>query len=347
MPTPSRPAPAAVRIRGGQPHFVDYLIGLASLAGFTAERTDLREPLDSQYPAIDVLDGDPRAAPSSSGVTASSLGRVEVHAGGARAVFELPRQDEELIALLTGATAPALARVMAVAGLHGGTGASSLAAALARVASGLGLATTLVDLSAGGAPLDVPLGLDHDPGPRWADLAGERGSIIPERLSSALPVWSGVKVLSADERGGSALVPQSRAVLRALAQSADLVVMDLPCLGDAALAGPITTVPRTDHLLLIARTDSAGLAAVRRFAPGRGRPMSGTGRLGLVARLPAPGAVTAPELAEASGIELVATLRAQRAAAAGSERGMTPGDQRRGPLMTTARRLLTWAGVTA
>src|SRR5699024_12595380 len=52
----------------------------------------------------------------------------------------------------------------------------------------------------------------------------------------------------------------------------------------------------------------------------------------LVVRGPAPGGLTPEEIAEAVGLPLAVTMRSERGLSAGVDRGVAPGDNRRGAL---------------
>ncbi|WP_127573313.1 septum site-determining protein Ssd [Georgenia faecalis] len=268
---------------------------------------------------------------------------VEVAADGAHTgpgVLRLPSEAEALLGVLTEAGAPERARVLGVVGAVGGAGASVLAAALARLAVGAGVPTALADLDPGGGGVDVLLGIEHDPGPRWADVLTERGGFPPDRLTLALPAWHSVRVLSTDVRAGVA--PDDAVVdagLRALGRAVDLLVLDLP----RQVLAPASAPPwlgLCSDVVLVAGTDlrsaAAAAAAVRTLGP------SGAA-LHLVAR--SGGGLTADDVADAAGVAHVVAMRPERALAAGIERGAAPGDQRRGPLAAAARRLLREIGV--
>src|SRR5690606_14647126 len=100
---------------------------------------------------------------------------------------------------------------------------------VARLAVAAGVPTALVDLDPCGGGLDVLLGLEHDAGPRWADVLTERGGFPPERLVLSLPSWYSVRVLSSDVRSGVPLDDVvARAAVHALSRAVDLLVLDLP-----------------------------------------------------------------------------------------------------------------------
>src|SRR5699024_11548525 len=68
----------------------------------------------------------------------------------------------------------------------GDAGASVLACALAGRA-GADHSTVLVDADPLGGGLDLVLGAEQVPGPRWTDLSASRGQLRPSTLADALP----------------------------------------------------------------------------------------------------------------------------------------------------------------
>lgn len=119
-----------------------------------------------------------------------------------------------------------MGRVIGVCGARGGVGASVLAAGLARVVARRG-PVALVDLDAGGGGVDVLLGVEELPGPRWPDLRLARGVVPGAEILDLLPAWSGARVLSGD-RSRPTMPPDDvvRDVVMAIAEHAD-VVLDL------------------------------------------------------------------------------------------------------------------------
>lgn len=256
--------------------------------------------------------------------------------------LHLPADGETLLARLTQATTPVRAVVVGLVGASGGLGVSALSAVLARLVVRDGQTAALADLDPAGGGLDVLLGIEHDAGPRWADVRTEEGGFPPGRLTSALPVWHRVRVLSGDVRGGvDAADPVARAAVVALARASDVVVLDLPRLV-LAPDGGLGWLELCTEVLLLAGCDVRAAAAATAAATSLTR--SGV-RAGLVVRGPAPGSLTPLDVAEACEVPLVATMRPERAFAAGIERGLSPGDQPRGPLRATGRRLLDHLGL--
>lgn len=184
--------------------------------------------------------------------------------------------------------------VVGVVGARGGAGASTFAAALSVSAVRGGLSAVLVDGRHAGAGVDVLLGIEDEPGLRWADLQDARGEVDPSRLLGLLPQWSGVWVLSAD-RGRALPRPHEveRDVLRALGSAADLLVLDLPAgrLGEHA--------QHCDVVVVVARCDTLSVAGAQSVVAAlEGVP------LGLVCRGTGAGRLLPHEVAAASGVEL-------------------------------------------
>lgn len=242
----------------------------------------------------------------------------------------LPDGAEELAVRLRAASITRRARVIGVVGARGGAGASSLAAVLARTCADVGLSVALVDLDLDHGGVDVLIGVEHEPGLRWADLDADPIGFAPEDLSASLPVWRGVRVLSADLRSVGA-EPAERA-LAAIGDAHDVLVLDLPRV--AARPGGLA-MRWCDALLVVAVCDvqsAAGLQALSRSLTGLDAR--------LVVRGPAPGGLRAEDLAAASGMPLLADMAPERSLTAALERGVAPGDHRRGPLVRCTRRLV-------
>ena len=154
-----------------------------------------------------------------------------------------------------------VAPVIGVVGGSGGVGASTFAAGLARLgapASSAGRAVLVeIDPTSGG--IDVLLGMEAVPGPRWSGLRLAGGRLEPAALTEGLPAWSSVAFVAAD------VTPSADAVAQLLpvAKRVGPVVVDLPRWAtparSAALAG-------CDLVVLIAGSDVAPIAAARRVA---------------------------------------------------------------------------------
>ncbi len=246
----------------------------------------------------------------------------------------LPAHAEELLTRARTVCQPRRARVVGVVGARGGAGATSLAAALARACAKESLAVALVDLDGAGPGLDLTLGIEHEGGLRWADLDGPEGTLPERALEEALPGWCGVHVLSADWRGGPG-GPLALGAVDALAAGHDVVVLDLP------RAQPHWAMHCT-VVLVVTTCDVVGGEAVRAT-----RSAWDGVETRLVVRGPAPGGLSPEEIAEAAGLPLAVTMRSERGLRAGVERGVAPGDNRRGALIRGARRLVADLGLAS
>ncbi|WP_156044123.1 septum site-determining protein Ssd [Cellulomonas sp. HZM] len=205
------------------------------------------------------------------------------------------------------------AHVVGVLGARGGAGATTLAAALASRLSG-STATALVDLDAASGGLDVLLGLEQVDGARWPDLAEARGDVDGAGVVALLPRWGRCAVLSADRlRPGAVAADVARDVLRALAATLGVVVVDLDRAGAVARA---PAVEECDEVLLVVPRDVRSVAGATALLPSLERA-----RVGLVTRGPAPGGLGTADVAAALGVEPVAVLPVDRGLDAGVERG--------------------------
>lgn len=133
--------------------------------------------------------------------------------------------------MLTAVEGQEQALVLGVQGLTGGVGTSCLTAALSVRASSAGRRVLAVDASPFGAGLDLLLGLELEPGPRWSDLVRLRGLPDAAALLDELPGEEGRSVLGWGRLPQRPGPPRPWDVLGSLAVAADLVVCDLPALG--------------------------------------------------------------------------------------------------------------------
>lgn len=248
----------------------------------------------------------------------------------------LPEAAEELLGRLRVVGAAPRARVVGLLGARGGAGASSLAAVLARSCAEAGASTALVDLDLERGGLDVLVGIEHDPGLRWADLSAD-GGFVPADLDVALPTWCGVRVLSSDLRSVGS-TPSEHAIA-ALAELHDVVLLDLP--RDAARPGGLAG-RWCDLVLLVAACDVPSAAGVQAMA----RSLDGVDTR-LVVRGPAPGGLVPDDLAAACGLPLALAMPQERSLTAALERGVAPGEYRRGPLARGGRRLVETLGLVS
>jgi secretion/DNA translocation related CpaE-like protein len=125
-------------------------------------------------------------------------------------------------------------RVIGVLSGCGGAGASVLAAVLAGCAAepgGLGPGVTpgpvfLLDCDSMGGGIDVLLGCEQVPGPRWRQVHLRGGTLDPTVLLESLPRWNRVSFLAADSAAD--LLPDAVDRVIGAASQAGTVVVDLP-----------------------------------------------------------------------------------------------------------------------
>lgn len=225
--------------------------------------------------------------------------------------------------------------VVGVVGARGGAGASTFAAALAHRLARRGSAA-LVDLERTGGGLDVLVGLESADGLRWPDLAGARGEVAGAELVALLPGWGGCTVLSADRaRPGPPPAAAVADVLGALASHVDHVVLDLDRADVTERSGVLALC---GLVLVVVPRDLRGVAGALALRPAL---VEAVEDVRLVVRGPAPGGLSALELAHVVDLPLGASMAADRAVAAACERGGGPAGPglRRGPLLRAVARL--------
>lgn len=237
-------------------------------------------------------------------------------AAGAERVLKLPDQASDLVGALAAAAESirddgSRGQVIAVLGGCGGAGASMLAVALARVAND----ALLVDLDPWGGGVELLVGGEAIPGLRWPDLALRGGRLDWSAVRAALPRHRGVSLLSGTRRGFEIDAAPVHAVVDAGRRGAVTVVCDLPRrLTDAAHAA----LHGADLVVVVSRCDVRACAATGALAPVL---VDLNPNVGLVVRGPSPGGLRASEIAELTGLPLLAAIRAQPALADQAERG--------------------------
>lgn len=321
-----RPA-AGAALRGADAELAVRVARLAELAGIELAMLSLTDPAPPVAVLLDALPG------GHVQITVDP-GRAAAAEAALPATVTIPGEEARLLDALVVAALPFRARTVGVLAAHGGAGASSLAAALARAATVVGIATALVDLDPGGGGLDVLLGIEFDPGRRWADVRAERGAFLAERLALTLPAWHLVRVLSGDRRGGADVSDLAvRSAVRALGQGHDLIVLDLPRQVLAPGQAREVWLDRCDDLVLLSRGGVRAGAATMAAAE-----LAGAGpEVHLVVR---SAQRHARDVAELAGLPLAGVMGTERSLNADVDHGLRPGDRRRGPLMTCARALV-------
>lgn len=225
---------------------------------------------------------------------------------GAEHVLRLPEQEADLVRELAEAAESSRddglrGHAVAVIGGCGGAGASVLAVALAQAAAD----ALLVDLDPWGGGIDLVLGGETTPGLRWPDLALQGGRLNWPAVRDALPRHRGVSVLSGTRRGYELDAGPVHAVVDAGRRGAVSVICDLPRrFTDATQAA----LGAADLVVVVSRCDVRACAATGALAPALG---SINPNVGLVVRGPSPGGLQASEIAELTGLPLLAAIKAQ------------------------------------
>jgi secretion/DNA translocation related CpaE-like protein len=226
-------------------------------------------------------------------------------------------------------------RVIAVLGGRGGAGASVLAGALAVTAARDGRRTLLVDADPFGGGLDLILGWEGVDGLRWPALTGTEGRLDPLTLVRSLPQRGDLVMVSFDRTDPLPLPPAAlSAVLDAGRRARDLVVVDLPRqLDDAAVAA----LQGADHALLVVPAELRATAAATQVGKAAALHCAS---VSVVVRGPAPGNLSAAEVARSVGFPLAGTLPPEPGLIRGLEHGQAPASAGRGPLADLCRRVI-------
>lgn len=247
-------------------------------------------------------------------------------------VLQLPQEAKELLSLARAANRVHRATVIAVVGAAGGVGASVFASGLAREAALAGLSVALVE-GQGNPALGSLLGLEHEPGLRWADLPA--AGTEPGYLTSSLPRWQNVRVLLGDHRSHPPLGQMDGPVL-GLAQTNDLIVVDVQ-----RHELKLGFVRRwCDHVLLIT-TPAPGIVGAAAVIAGGFKGESAH----LIVRGPARSGLSGEEISDDTALPVLATMRDERSLPGAIDRGFTPGDHRRGPLVRAVKTTIKQLGV--
>lgn len=238
---------------------------------------------------------------------------------GADAVLALPHDERTLVLRLAEACAGSArrGRCLGVVGASGGAGASVLAVALGLAVARAGAAAVVVDADPGSAGLDLLLAAEEEQGARWGDLAAVTGSVAPEALRSALPVVSGLAVLSAD-RDTVASLDSVPAVVDSARTAYDVVVCDLPRGRPDVLSA---VAPCCDELLLVVTTDVRGVSAGRRALAA----LAAHAPVRLVVRRRRRSALEPEQVAAWLGAEVAAEVDDDPGLTAAVDRGDLPG----------------------
>jgi secretion/DNA translocation related CpaE-like protein len=253
---------------------------------------------------------------------------------GAERVAVLPADESMVLEWLVEVADVRVATgfVVGVVGGGGGSGASTLAAGLARAAVSAGDEAVLIDLDPLGGGLELLMGCEDLPGLRWPEVVATRGRISPTALRGALPVDDGVAVLSSPRSMIEALpVAGVREAIQAARRAGDLVVMDLPRHRDGAGDAAVDLV---DCVLVLATADVRGAAAT---ACQVGSLVSRCDDVRLVVRVARWSVVAADDVAASAGVPLAGTIPTVRGLTRQVSEGLGP--PRDGRLGRALRRL--------
>ncbi|RZS41261.1 secretion/DNA translocation related CpaE-like protein [Herbihabitans rhizosphaerae] len=257
---------------------------------------------------------------------------------GAQRMVVLPGEEPWLIGAFADAVEePARegGRVLAVLGGRGGAGASVFAAAVALGALRRRRSALLVDCDSTGGGLDLVLGAERDDGLRWPELRLGAGRVTASSLHAALPTRSHrdarLTVLSCDRDGPGPSPEAVAVVVDAGRRAGETVVCDLP---RESSASADAALERADLAVLVVPAEVRACAAARRVADRvRAHGVPGV----VVVRGPAPGGLRPEEVAQATGLELLTSMRPDP----GLDRALESGRLRpRGPLSSAARTAL-------
>ncbi|MDQ3733054.1 MAG: hypothetical protein M3400_03470 [Actinomycetota bacterium] len=157
---------------------------------------------------------------------------------GVEQVLELPAGQASLIERMSDVASGSgpLGAMVAVIGGCGGAGASTLAVALALSAARAGRRPVLLGTDPWDGGIDIVLGAEDVPGPRWPDLAEVSGRLPSAAIQEGLPYARGVRFLSSARRRPTAVgLAALSAVVTAARRTGEPVILDLPrCAGATA-----------------------------------------------------------------------------------------------------------------
>lgn len=241
-----------------------------------------------------------------------ATGRIRLHV----------RDDAaDVLELIAAVGATMRGRVVGVIGAHGGSGASTLAAWIARLIA-QGAQTSLVDLNPCSFGIDRVLGIDDQPGHRWGDLDGH-GALMPGQVIDSLPQWHDVRVVSADAR---AAVPvgdgrdHGSRMITAVSQVSEWTILDLGVVGSSPDQG--AWIDWCDVVVMVLRPDQNSLSAAVhaiRVIPARAEL--------IVAGVGVSAKNEAAHVAQVVGVERVFPVRKVKGMRGDIDHGLSPGDR--------------------
>lgn len=247
---------------------------------------------------------------------------------GVEQVLEIPAARSALLDRLTDlctGTGPLGALVVVVGG-SGGAGASTTAVALALSAARSGSDPVLLGTDPWDGGIDVVLGAEDVPGPRWAELTGVSSRLSSPAILAGLPQAHGVRFLSSTRRQ-PVRVPQAalRAVVEAARRTGGPVIIDLPRQDEAAS----WLGPTADLALVVCPATVSGALASRSLVAGLAWS---AGNCGIVIRRGFKPEIGSDPIARAIGLPVIAEIREDRRLPAQRRRGEAPGLRSRSAL---------------
>ncbi len=248
---------------------------------------------------------------------------------GAEYVLRLPDSEGWLVDQIANAVEGVgrSALTVGVMGGRGGSGASTLACALAVTAARSGRRTMLIDGDPLGGGIDVLLGGEGSEGLRWPDFARSKGRLGGGALEESLPALHGLRVLSWG-RGEQVIVPPQamQSVLAAARRLGGVVVVDLPRRLDESVAEALAQL---DVGLLVVPGELRAVAAAQRVAAAARMVLED---LRVIARGPYTAGLDEQWVAQALGLPLVGDLPTEPGLPAAQDNGVPPGGDPHGAL---------------
>lgn len=190
-----------------------------------------------------------------------------------------------------------IAEVITLVPIVGGSGASTLASAMAAESASKGRRVCLVDIDPQGGGIDLVCGAEEIPGARWPDLV-EVDDISGADLLRSLPECSGVRILAM--RSEAITAQKVDQILRTLLTAVDLIYID--CAQDVKSYWQSISDISSQILLVLPTTVRATTVAKQNLES------QVNDKFGLVVRqLPGTG-LTPAAIAQTLGISLKAQL---------------------------------------
>ncbi len=214
----------------------------------------------------------------------------------AKAVVEIEGERDWFLDHLV-APISALAQVITLLPVVGGSGASTLASAMAVESARKGKRVCLVDLDPHGGGIDIVCGAEEMPGARWPDLV-EVDDISGADLLRSLPECRGVRILAM--RSDPVTTEKLEQIIRALLTAVDLIYIDST--QDLKTHGP-SIYDISNQILLVSPTTVRATTVAKRMLESQAPD-----KFGLVVRqLPGTG-LTPLAIAQTLGISLKAQV---------------------------------------